>query len=354
MYARVAIASDALDINELPLPAANALHRALTREMRAHGRLIFGNDLEVQSLLNAITSGPGLTPDARAEWRETLLLLRRTKRITVLHETNATPLADVTTLSDLRKRWGPSTDLAVVGQGSCAPLGVPSETGILTDPSHGPDVAITASATNTPAIARLIELADRGIAGSGTPREAFWHNVLEPMAESAQNATVMDGYLFKSVYDITANKPWARQWRVEQTAWLLDHLDAVMSGQAEVHLIGSTQSDYSHMDAQATADAIRDHWKPTKVGRLNRVTLTLAAAPAGRDRFPHDRHIRFSTGSAIEVPAGFDRLRQDNIWDPDGMKWTYRWSTETLLQLQAEEQRAIAMARHPVATVLQR
>ena len=353
MFARVAIASNALDTNDLPLPVANVLHRALIHEMRAHGRLVFGSDPEVQSLLKAIATGPGLTPDARTEWRETLLLLLKAKRITVLHEADRAALADVTTLIDLRKWWGPSTDLAVVGHASCAPLGVPSDTGILTDPEFGPDVATTATATGSPAIARLKDLADRGIAGTGTPRETFWHDVLEPIASSAQNATVMDGYLYKSVCDITEGKPWARQWRAEQATWLLDHLDAVMAVGAEVHLVGSKQPEYSHLDAQTTAAAIRDHWKPTKVGRLHRVTLTLAS-PARGERFPHDRHIRFSTGSAIEIPAGFDRLREDNIRDPEGMKWNYRWRTENLKELQAAEQRATAMAQHPIVTIFQR
>src|SRR3954471_20295104 len=105
MYARLAIASDALDTG-LPLAVANVLHRAFVEEVQAHGRLVFGGDPEVSALLRAITSGPGLPPNARAQWRETLLLLRQNKRITVLNHPEAIPLAEITNLADLRKQWG--------------------------------------------------------------------------------------------------------------------------------------------------------------------------------------------------------------------------------------------------------
>ncbi len=338
MYARVAVASDALDTGSLPLPVANAIHVSFMQDLQAHGRLIFSEDSEVAALLDAIRSGPGLPPDARSRWRETLACLAKNKRIRVLHQAGATPLASVRTLEELRRQWATDADIAVIAVENCSPLGVSLEAGILADPKQAPDVSITAAVPSSPAMTRLKELADRGFAASGSSRETFWRDVLEPLATDALNVNVLDRFLFKVVWDIAAGKPWARGWQSDQLAWLLERLDSCMAPGATVRLIGEAHRDYPRMNAAATAAAVESSWGWSRRGRLGEVAIAVIPSARGR-RFPHDRHARFSTGGAILIPAGFDRLRDDAVWDPDGMNWQYRWTAAGLQELAAVEAR---------------
>src|SRR5689334_22180559 len=125
MYARLAIASDAFDLRDLPMAVANSVHRALSEAVYVHGRLVFGSDSNVHSLVRAIMTGPGVPPDARIRWRETLLFLRERGRITVLNDPTFTPLEQVETLNDLRQCWSDSADVAVVGSTACEIFGIP-------------------------------------------------------------------------------------------------------------------------------------------------------------------------------------------------------------------------------------
>lgn len=352
MYARVAVASDALSTTGLPIPAANLIHRTLLEHVNAHGRLIFGDDPEVTALLRAIKSGEGIPQDARTRWVETLTRLRKYGRIKVLH-THQSPLSDARVLDDLRANWGTVADVAIVASDACQALGIPPDVGVISLPGKTPDVAITAAASSSPVMQRLKALADNAIAPTGSDREDFWQHVLAPLASDARSVTILDGYLFKPLWDIRTQKPWARAWRTEHVAWLLEHLDSVMAPQAQVRLIGNRHNDYPQMTANDTAEALREHWKPLHIGRLQSITLLLANPRRG-ERFPHDRHIRFSNGSAIEISAGLDRLRQDTIWDPDGMKWKYVWHNDALRALQYTEERGASYARHQAVQILQR
>jgi hypothetical protein len=354
MHARVAVASTALDSGNLPVPVANAIHRGLMEEISAHGRLIFSDDPEVSDLIRAIKKGPGLPPDARKMWIETIIHIKNHDRISVRKPPGIARLAAVRALDDLCQEWGPTTDVAVIASEACSRLGVPPDQGLLADPTIKPEIATAAAVGHGRTLGYLKLLADRAVTPCGTAREQFWEDVLAPLATGARTATILDGYLFSALWDITDRQPWARTWRYEHVAWLLSHLDNVMAANAEVHLIAAHNPRLAHFDAQCTAEALYRHWEPSSSGgRLGLVTLTLAA-PARGQRFPHDRHIRFSTGSAIEIKAGFDRLREREIWDPDGMRWHYRWRPETLNELMAEERRGSALGSRTPVTVIER
>ena len=54
MYARVAVASNALDLGAVLPPIANALHSALVETLLAHGRLVFASNEEALDFVRAI------------------------------------------------------------------------------------------------------------------------------------------------------------------------------------------------------------------------------------------------------------------------------------------------------------
>ena len=353
MLVRVSVASDSLSADNLPLPVANSLHRALLDDLHTHGRLVFAEDAEVMALIKAIRSGPGLPPDVRKGWEDILVHLKQTNRLLVLSRPETAPLASIRTIDDMHEQWGACTDLAIVSARACGPLGVPEDSGLLADPVERPDIATTGTAPYSPALARAKDLRSRGVAPHGSSREEFWAQVLQPLASEARTATVLDRYLPQACWDIQTRQRWARAWRNEHITWLLEHLDVAMAPNAEVRLIASRLDREPMVRADEVAAAIRNQWEPAATGRIERVTLTLATPPRP-SAFPHDRHIRFSTAGAIEIPAGFDRLREPTIWDADGMKWNYRCHPQPLRDLQAVEVRASSYAHDATASVLER
>jgi hypothetical protein len=351
MYARVAVASNALTASGLPVPVANLIHATLLGQINAHARLVFSDDPEVAALVRAIRSGEGIPQDSRTRWIETLTRLAKLKRIKVLHEHR--PIAEIAELAELRTDWGMCADLAVVANDACEALGIPVDVGLASTPGMSPDVATVVMASRTPALLQMDELAEVGNAAAGSSRDVFWDNVLEPLAIDAHSVTILDGYLFKCLLDIAEGRPWAHRWRGEHLAWLLGRLDSAVAPEAEVHLVGAALADYRHLGTDDISNAIRSQWRPAPVGRLKAVKVSLASPPRG-ERFPHDRHIRFSTGGAIEISAGFDRLRDALIWDTDGMRWKYVWNTDALRALERAEARAVSYAEHPPALVVER
>lgn len=336
MYARIAIAANALDTSGLPNAVANLVHRAAAEGVAVHGRLVFGSDQEAVELVAAIRWGSALPQDARKRWVEVLMHLRKTNRITV-RKPDAPPLASVRDLDDLCLQWGAATDVAVVAAEVGEVLGAAAEAG------RRPEVATASTLDDCRVIRRIRSLAEEATAAYGSDRERFWGDVLEPLATGARQVTVVDRYLFKSLWDLDSEKYWTRGWQGEHLTWLLQRIDSVSESGAEVRLVGAWNPGvYPAMTATSTADALKAAWAPAGAGRLAKVTVTLASPARGVD-FPHDRHIRFSTGAALMLGAGFDRLREKKIWDQDGLNWQYRWSPGAIREVEAREQRALAL-----------
>jgi hypothetical protein len=344
MYARIAVASNALDLGTVPAPIANALHGALVEALLAHGRLVFGSQEEAFEFLRAVRETGGVPPGARTRWNAALVQLRQSRRVVLADQPCQTSLASVSTLDALREQWGEEADIAVIADAACPSLGVPMDTGILSDPNINPDLAVPAAAPSAPALSRVQELEQRPVAPYDSPREEFWDTVLQPLATNAVTATILDGYLFKLLSKI-ANGGLPTPPGGEHVTWLLAHLDNVMADGATVRLIANAVNVEPGDDAKALATALRDQWKPPSVGRLARIEVFLGKGNYQRP-FPHDRHIRFSTGGAIKVTAGFDRLREDRIWDRSGMWWSYHWRKSALDDLRADESAAEALTRH--------
>ncbi|WP_148076927.1 hypothetical protein [Nocardioides aurantiacus] len=202
MYARVAVASNSLDLGTLPPPVANALHGTLIEMLLAHGRLVFTSQGEALEFVRAIKTTEGMPPGARTRWTAALMQLRQSGRVVFTDPPGPATLASVTTLDGVRAQWGGQTDVAVIADSACLSLGVPANTGILSDPTLNPDLAVPAAAPDAPALARLQLLQQHPVAAHGSSRKKFWKSVLEPVATDAHTATLLDGYLFKRLSEI--------------------------------------------------------------------------------------------------------------------------------------------------------
>lgn len=353
MYARVAVAFNALDLGSIQPLVASALHEALVEALLAHGRLVFASNGEAREFVRAVKGTAAMPPGARARWGALLVHLRNSQRVVIIDTPGHDALATVDAIDRLRAAWGEQTDVAVVSLAHSGALGIPADTGILSALGLTPDVAVVAAAPRVPALARIVEQAQNPVAAHASLREDFWVDVLEPMATGAREVTVLDGFLFNRITEL-AHRRGRTSYVPEHICWLLEHLDSVMAVRSTVKLVGKKSRSLGGNDAQAIARAIHDQWTPSKVGRIAEVEVYLGEPSTGGLRFPHDRHIRFSTGSALKVPAGFDRLSDAHIWDTSGMWWTYLWQPRALDGLRSDEQAATSLARHPRAFVLSR
>lgn len=349
MRARMAVAANIVDLPQLPAPMANLIHRTILDSVNVHGRLVFGSEAELLALIRAVRSVEGVPQDARKRWLEVLAELRKQNRIHVLPG-EVTPLAEVQRLEDLRAQWAELADVAVVGSASCAALGIPADIGMAVQPGRTPEVAGPTTVGDVPWLASLRDLAATGHVSHGSDRNEFWGKVLEPLAADARSVTVLDGYLFTGL--TRAHTEQARRRAVGHIPWLLERLDSVMAPGSQVMMVANG-ARHRPLDAATISRILGDIWKPSRSGRLASVTVELIE-PAGAARFPHDRHIRFSTGSAVKVLAGMDRLRERSIWDPDGMNWEFVWAPKALQTLRDTEKRALSLPAGSSANLLSR
>lgn len=346
MIARLAISPQALIDLGAGVPARQAKdnHDQLLRTLRAHGTVVFASDDEAKALIRVLRSDGALPPGAGKKW---MVLLedfagRSPKRAEALRPPQSFSFGAVHQLDELRQVWGDRADVAILDDEQGNRLGIPLDEGWLAVGDGQLEVATGSSATHCQRLTRFQDLMDRGFAPVGSPREAFWEDVLHPLARVSRAVTVVDRYLFK---DLLGN---ARRVGSEHVLWLLQHLEASVRPNGLVTLIVERFNTESAQDVMHRVD---DSW-PRGPGRRTVIEVILVPKSVpGRSsvRFPHDRHIRFDVGAAVVVPAGFDRLRGTTIWDPDGMKWDYKWAAEPLAALRAAEQRCMQAAGVDVA-----
>lgn len=319
-------------------------HDQLLRALRAHGTLVFASADEARALAKVLNSEEGLPPGASKKWKGLFeeFLARSPKRAEVLSPPASFSFAAAHQLDELRTVWAGKAEVAVLDDEQGDRLGIPLDEGWLAVGDGQLEVAIGSSATHCQRLTRFQDMMDRGFAPVGSPREAFWEDVLHPLARVSRTATVVDRYLLK---DLLGD---ARRVGSEHVLWLLQHLEASLRANGLVTLIVERLNTET---AQDVLHAIDDSW-PRGRGRRTAIEVILVpkSVPGrGSVRFPHDRHIRFDVGAAVVVPAGFDRLRGPTIWDPDGMKWDYKWAAEPLAALRTAEQRCMQAAGVDVA-----
>jgi len=334
MLAKLTMASDALGEQLQPLSLMKAIHLNLLEALIAHGELIFRNGEEATQFIRAAKGG-ALPPDVAKRWDAALTTLHQRGRIKIMSPPDDRAISTGFALSELKDTWAGKIQVVVLGGETATKLGVPTDEGILEDEDAHIEVATVYTAGHTKAISHLRGLAESAVFPFET-RDDFWHEVLGPVAEVSRSVTITDKYLFT---DLWRRAKYPRKWRdspAEHVSWLLENFDSSMRSSSNVHLISYT----GEVEIKKTIDVVLDAWRPSKHGRLSSVKLTLVTKDHD---FPHDRHMRFDSGVAIAVSAGFDRLRQPRIWDKHGMAWTYMYRPSDLKRLHDRELAALAL-----------
>lgn len=330
MFAKLAVAPEAILEQLQPGSLAKSIHLALLDTLNAHGELLFRSNEEALRFIK-VAKKSQLPGGIAKRWEATLIALHKMGRIKIIVPPDKLSISMLSHLSDLEVAWSGKVGVIVLASDTAAAVGVPADEGILDDAEAHIEIATIDAAIHTQAISRLRQLAD-SVVFPFDRRDLFWESVLEPVAEVARSVTILDKFLLKELWRRATEPSKWRNREPEHVVWLLRHLDCAMREQATVRLIAySSEVDLGIED---TAELIRQVWEPPVHGRLDRVELTFATFDRG---FPHDRHIRFDAGSGISINAGFDRLRQNTIWDQYGMSWSYAHHPADLRVLKERE-----------------
>ncbi len=158
----------------------------------------------------------------------------------------------------------------------------------------------------------------------------MWRQLFAPLAKTSKEVFLFDKYLFSRLFEVAD----------EHLTWMLGKLDETMPRGSKVHLVaargtpGEYGADRVPRDAREAESKLREYL-PQALKNIGEIEVVLAPSVRARDMH-HDRHIRFSSGAGVELPAGFDRLQDRTLGENFG--FSYRSSLETLRELLGREQ----------------
>lgn len=348
MYARVAIAPDAICEPIAPPAFAKAQYAAILEALNANGSLQFASRDDAKRFAASVRQSSALPDGVSQKLVAALVELGKLGRVDFGESAGTRPLASYQQVEALKQEWSGRVEVAVFDQSGAATLGIPDDEGVI-EVSEDLEVARLFALSATRAFSHLRVVADTGHLVHDSPRDVFWRDVLRPLARSSKVVTVVDQYLLGGLWHRSDRRPNSYRWRPEHVVWLLENLDRTAPPGAQVELLTVVEdSDARSQKAEAAAQLVREFWNRSHGGRLDRVRLSVVGTRRG---FPHDRHIRFSSGAAITVDAGLDRLREPRIWDQSGMAWGYKWRKEALTPLRDREAQARALSSFSICDV---
>jgi len=303
-------------------------HADVTQVLREHGVLLLTCKEDQDELIGAIKVQRQEVKDL---WIETFKALQNTGRYTF----SAPPLRAATSalLDESNPReLASGVDMVVVSSDVAQREGF-EEQGFTT-PQGAPELVMPEAIRQCTTVKRLVDLRERGNFPEGTPRDSIWSEVLAPLAAVSEEATILDRYLLGDLSH-------SRHLR-GHVAWLLQRLNRAAPRMRYVRLLAEVPNpwDPRTRDRMPITSAELDGILRDTVRRLMiEVTVKVVVAPwaISNEKGPHDRHIRFSCGSAIGVEEGFDRLKDNQVWGLDGLSWKHLVRPEALQGLRKRE-----------------
>lgn len=293
---------------------APALRREVMELLVRHGVLRFTSADEARAVVDQLKQLP---PAEAKEWQSVFLSLNRQGR---MRAEKPALLDDLSQLSaqDLRALKELAPVLSLLGEETYMGFFPQADQG-LTELLTRVEVAVPGSVGESENYSRVRELLEGGMFPAGTSREDVWVQLLAPLAAVSKEVVLFDRYLFG---------------RPQHLTWLLSRLDQVVPKGASVKLFGARGVPGDYGDElvpyredeaeRAVKDLLGDNYK-----RIGMVEAVLAPSNRTRDMH-HDRHLRFSAGAVIELPAGFDRLGRAALSDDFG--FTHRTNPAPYIQ----------------------
>lgn len=297
-----------------------------------HGVLFQLSAHERQRLLELL-KGDKLMPDEQKRWIELLVRLNKSGRFT-------------TAAPSVIESWSDLTDdHKVSGLEQFAPIlslisGTDFKRLFPDDPSihtvnDTVEITTAASLSMSRQYAKLESLREDGAFRAGTCREDVWAALLKPLVQVSRHITIFDRFFYARIWE--RDDPF--RGSPEHLIWLLERINDTIPAGGEVVLIGEAGKHPKRALAlpnnpqqilDYVGDAIREQFD-----RIGSIELNVYS---GQAKMHHDRHIRFSTGHAIEIPPGFDRFAKPELYE--SVSFTYRHSNNSIQELIARESAA--------------
>lgn len=308
--------------------AAPALQRELVELLLRHGVLRFTSGAEAGLWIDSL-SKPELSPAEKKQWQQLLLTLKQQGRLSAADPALVEDPEGAGSIGDLQGFRQAAPLLSILGTETYRKL-FPAAVAGRSEAFPGVEIAVAGSVSESKQYRALMNLVEVGSFPSGTQRVEVWNRLLGPLSSVSKEITIFDKYLFSRLFE-TAD---------EQVTWLLAQMDRVVPVGTVVKLYaargtpgayGSEQVPSDHREAEAR---LREYL-PKAFERIGSVEIFLAESGRAR-HMHHDRHIRFGSGGAVELPAGFDRLEPARLREDFG--FTYRSSAAAVSGLAAREQ----------------
>lgn len=296
-------------------------HVDLTRALREYGLLVLACRQDETDLREAIKRQD---QHIRKIWLETLKVLMANARYRISNPEFATGVGAMCD-TGIPRGFCDQTDLIVVAAAVAVRKGF-DDLGFVHPPGEPEQVTID-SVSRCETLEAIRERRERGNYSAGVAREDVWKEVFAPLAATSSECTVLDRYLLKGLVE--------RRSGLDHLRWILTRLEDSMPPGSRVRILAEvpdgsrTLREYEQLARQRGLRAAS--------AKSDTIRVTLAPWRLTSDRGPHDRHMRFSCGSAIGVEEGFDRLRQSRIWGVDGLSWKHYIHPEALQALISRE-----------------
>lgn len=308
---------------------APALQSGIHRLLHRHGVLNFLSDGEAVAVLDSLKTSD-LKPEEVKAWQELLVYLQKSGRLAsarppVIEDLAAATKSDLTALGKL------SPLVSILGTELYDQVFPDAAAGV-TSVGKKVEAVAPGSLAESQQVKALQDLADTGSYPKGANREVVWRELLAPVARVSKQIVIFDRYLLA---DLDQQGGPARH-----VEWLLDKIDQTVRPGTVVKLIGARGIDGQWGQERVPSDAKEAMWYvednlPVPTSNLKRVEVWLA--PSAR-YMHHDRHIRFSAGTALELLAGFDRLANTSLREDMGFAY---WHSPMKIRELLSRERAV-------------
>lgn len=292
-------------------------HLRITDALLAHGKCLFSSETDQDQMFDAIRALSRISPDASKRWADTFTQLLQVRRAVRMNPPVVPDLDSISEPADLAG-WKGRAAIAAVPSHQAIRLGVARSAASAVDPLTGVEIAKGKLLYRSNHLYGCVRLANHGVVANDSDRDGFFDQVLAPLARESKVVEICDRYLFTRLQrrNLRTGAP------PEHVAWLLSRLADLPGRDRIVRLYGSIDPNNGPADGRAAAQLVRRHWgRPRDAIATVEVLATAWKTPS--NRLPHDRHISFDAGAAIEIPAGFDRFVQARVKDADGVRWIY-------------------------------
>lgn len=324
-------------------PYAAMVQEQLSSILDKHG-VLFQLSVHERRRLLELLKDDRLTPGEQKRWSELLVRLYKSGRFTTATPSVIENWSDVVNgrqASDL-KQLAPIISLV---SGSDFERLFPEDSNIHTI-NNAVEITTAASLSASQQYAQLESLREDGAFPEGTYREVVWDSLFKPLVQVSRQITILDRYLYARLWE----RDDAYRGAPEHLFWLLENINDTIPAGGEVVLIGAA-GKYPKRSSDLPDDPQRilDYLSNTIQNQFDRIGTIELNVHSGQGRMHHDRHIRFSTGHAFEVPPGFDRFAKSKL--SESVSFSYRHSRNSIQELMERESAARKAPRTRTAKV---